>query len=257
MLAAVRDLSFIELVAETLRAALDDVAAAAPDWLRGIARPVWFERYGRRVEEYRLPKGREEREAFALLVGADGFALLDALDAPDAPPEAREPPMVGTLRHVWRVHYAREDDGRLRWRAVAELPPVADRVQSPYDPEAHFSLKREFGWTGYKVHVTETCDDDTANLATDVQTCPAMQPDMTSTAGIHERLAAKGLLPGEHFVDTRKSTGFRRATWMRGCWPAVGATTASRLKDPSGASRAASGTATSCGTSPSTGTVSG
>src|SRR5215207_8237968 len=41
VLAAVRDLSFLELVAETLRAALDDLAAVAPDWLRGVAKPVW------------------------------------------------------------------------------------------------------------------------------------------------------------------------------------------------------------------------
>src|SRR5215218_751901 len=65
VLAAVRDLSVLERVAETLRAALDDVAAVAPDWLRGVAKPVWFERYGRRVEDYRLPKSREEREALA------------------------------------------------------------------------------------------------------------------------------------------------------------------------------------------------
>jgi transposase len=52
------------------------------------------------------------------------------------------------------------------------------------------------------VHVTETCDDDTANVITDVETCPAMQPDMASTAGIHQRLAGKGLPPGEHFVDS-------------------------------------------------------
>ena len=51
VLAAVRDLSFLELVAETLRAALDDLAAVAPDWLRPVVKPVWFERYGRRVEE--------------------------------------------------------------------------------------------------------------------------------------------------------------------------------------------------------------
>src|SRR3954466_7648685 len=114
---------------------------------------------------------------------------------------ARELPMVRTLRDVWRVHYARGDDGRLRWRSVAELPPVAERVQSPYDPEAHFSLKRQFGWTGYKVHVTEACDDDAVHLITHVMSRPAMRPDMTSTAEIHERLAAKGLLPSEPFVD--------------------------------------------------------
>jgi transposase len=166
-----------------------------------VAKPVWFERYGRRVEEDRLPKSREEREALALVVGADGFVLLDALDAPDAPAATRELPMVRTLRDVWRVHYAR-DDGRPRWRGVAELPPVAERVQSPYDPEAHFSLKRQFGWTGSKVHVTEACDDDAAHLITPVMSRPAMRPDMASTAEIHERLAAKGLLPSEHFVDS-------------------------------------------------------
>ena len=201
VLAAVHNLHLLELVAGTLRAALDDLAAVVPDWLRGVAQPAWFERYGRRVEEYRLPKGQDKREALALEIGADGFVLLDALDGPTAPAAAREVPMVGTLRDVWRVYYAR-DDGQMRWRGVAELPPVAERMQSPHDPEAHFSMKRQLGWTGYKVHVTEACDDDAAHLITHVKTCPSMQPDMTSTAEIHERLAAKGLLPAEHFVDS-------------------------------------------------------
>jgi transposase len=202
VLAAVHDLHLLELVTETLRAALDDLAAVVPNWLRGVAQPVWFERYGRRVEDYRLPKRQEERQAFALAVGADGFLLLDALDAPGAPAAAREVPMVQTLRDVWRVHYARKGEGPPRWRAGTELPPVGERLQSPYDPEAHYSTKRRVEWSGYKVHVTETCDADAAHLVTHVMTCPAMQQDMTSTAEIHERLAAKGLLPSEHFVDS-------------------------------------------------------
>ncbi len=202
VLAAVHDLHLLELVGETLRATLDDLAAIVPDWLRAVAPPAWFERYARRIEEYRLPRGREAREALALEIGADGFFLLAALDAPATPAEACAVPMVRTLREVWRVHYARGDDGQLRWRKVEELPPVAERMQSPHDPEAHFSMKRQLAWVGYKVHVTESCDDDAAHLITHVTTCPAMQPDMTSTAGIHEGLAAKGLLPAEHFVDS-------------------------------------------------------
>ena len=202
VLAAVHDLHLLELVAETLRAALDDLAAAVPDWLREVAQPAWFERYGRRVEEYRLPRGREAREALALEIGADGFLLLDALNAPGAPAEARPVPMARTLREVWRVHYAREDGGRPRWRSIAELPPVAERMQSPHDPEAHSSMKRQMAWVGYKVHVTEACDDDAAHLVTHVETCPSMRPDMASTAEIHARLAGKGLLPSEHFVDS-------------------------------------------------------
>jgi transposase len=201
ILAAVHDLHLLELVAETLRATLDDLAAVVPDWLRKVAHPVWFKRYGRRIEDYRLPKPRNEREALALEIGRDGFTLLDALAAPDAPVAARQQPMVGTLRDVWRIHYAREGDGPPRWRAGAELPPVGERLQSPYDPEAHYSTKRQMEWSGYKVHVTETCDAHAAHLITHVMTCPAMPPDMASTAEIHQCLADKGLLPAEHFVD--------------------------------------------------------
>src|SRR5205814_9880287 len=48
VLGALRVLSRLEQVAETLRAALDAVAAEAPDWLRTVAQPERFERYGRR-----------------------------------------------------------------------------------------------------------------------------------------------------------------------------------------------------------------
>lgn len=100
VLAAVHDLHLLELVAETLRATLDDLAAVVPEWLRGLAPPAWFERYARRVEDYRLPTSKEKREAFALEVGGDGFRLLDALDAPGAPAAGRDVRMVQTLRDV-------------------------------------------------------------------------------------------------------------------------------------------------------------
>ena len=47
MLAAVRVLNRLDRVGETLRAALNQVATVAPDWLRGVAPPAWHERYGR------------------------------------------------------------------------------------------------------------------------------------------------------------------------------------------------------------------
>jgi transposase len=200
VLGAVRDLHLLELVGETLRATLDDLAAVVPEWLRSIAQPVWFERYAHRIEDCRLPKSQAKREALALEIGADGYRLLDELDAPEAPAAARAVPMVARLRHVWQVHFAREN-GQPRWRAGKELPPVGERLQSPYDPEMHYSTKRGHEWSGYKVHVTEACDDDSAHVITHVRTDLAMQFDMSSTAEIHTRLAAKGLLPAEHFVD--------------------------------------------------------
>ena len=47
MLAAVHDLHLLEMAGETLRAALDDLAAVVPDWLRGGAPLAWFGRYAR------------------------------------------------------------------------------------------------------------------------------------------------------------------------------------------------------------------
>lgn len=55
MLAAIRNLNRLEGVGETLRAALNDLATVAPDWLRSWVPEEWFERYGRAIEEYRLP----------------------------------------------------------------------------------------------------------------------------------------------------------------------------------------------------------
>src|SRR5437868_6960022 len=60
VLAAIRVLNRLELVAETLRAALNAVATVAPDWLQAITPLAWYERYSRRSEESRLPKATAE-----------------------------------------------------------------------------------------------------------------------------------------------------------------------------------------------------
>lgn len=201
VLAAVRDLHLCELVGETMRAALNDLAVVAPDWLQSIVAPEWYKRYGHRVEDYRLPHGVPNLERYAVEVGEDGFALLDALEAQGAPQGAREVPMVATLRKMWSLHFIRQN-GRVVWRAPKTLPPVGERLQSPYDPEMHYSTKRNLEWSGYKVHFTESCDQDTVHLITHVHTTPAMAYDGSSTAVIHQKLADKGLAPAEHDVDS-------------------------------------------------------
>ena len=150
----------------------------------------------RRLDDDRLPRSQAKREALALEIGADGFQRLDAWAAPAAPAAARTAARVWTLRQVWQIPYKR-NNGRRRWRTVAELPPSGARLPSPDDPEMHPSLKRQVGGSGPKVPVTETCDEDAAHLVTQVATGPARPPDMAATAGSHERLAAKGLRPAE------------------------------------------------------------
>ena len=51
VLAAVRALTRLECVGETLRHALHVLAEVAPEWLRAWAQPEWVERYAHRVEE--------------------------------------------------------------------------------------------------------------------------------------------------------------------------------------------------------------
>src|SRR3954454_7212779 len=81
VLASVRVLNRLELLAESLHAALNELAAEAPEWLREVAPAPWYERYPRRIEDSRLPRKAEEREAYARTVGEDGFHLLDRLGA--------------------------------------------------------------------------------------------------------------------------------------------------------------------------------
>ena len=100
-----RSLSNLECVGETLRAALDDVAILAPDWLVKQISPDWFERYSYQVENYRLPRAESQRTALARQIGADGLYLLQALDRTDAPAGLREQGSVQQLRQVWEQYY--------------------------------------------------------------------------------------------------------------------------------------------------------
>jgi transposase len=87
--AAIRVLNRLELVGETVRATLNDLATVAPDWLRSVAPQAWYERYDRRIEDDRLPQSEAKRQAYAQTVGEDGFLLLDRLAQNKNSPKAR------------------------------------------------------------------------------------------------------------------------------------------------------------------------
>jgi transposase len=93
------------------------------------------------------------------------------------------------------------EDEHLRWRETEDLPSATLFINSPYDPEARLGKKRSTLWTGYKVHLTETCEETLPHLITHVATTPAPKTDEAMTEGIEEELAQADLLPGEHFVD--------------------------------------------------------
>jgi transposase len=200
VLVAIRVLNRLELVGETLRHALNSLAVVAPDWLRTQAPPAWFERYGRRLENYHLPQTAAAREALAATIGTDGRQLLQAVEAVTDQPWLRDLPAVQTLRQVWAAQYT-DPPGPLRWRAVQERLPAAVLIASPYDVEARYCTKRGIAWVGYKVHLTETCEEDQPHLITGVMTTPATTPDCVMGPAIQQDLAQRDLLPGTHLLD--------------------------------------------------------
>ena len=118
---AVRDLNRLELAGESVRACLEALAAAAPDWLASVIEvSEWSTRYGARVDSWRLPSSAAKRERLAGLYGSDALALLRAIHAAPAPDWLRELPAVQVLS------------------ALSDLPPrlttAASRANAGPDP---------------------------------------------------------------------------------------------------------------------------
>jgi len=217
VLGRIRDLNRLELAGETVRAALEALAAAAPGWLAGVIDASWQQVYGQRIDGLRLPASEAKRRELAAQYGRDGYRLLDAVRAPGAPGWLGELPAVQALRQIWVQQYYRVIDERgekVMRREASEhgLPPGRSRIVSPYDTAARYGEKRGSGWKGYKVHLSETCSQAAdggpqarrpalPNLVTHVATTPAPVTDVEMTGPIHDGLAAAGLAPGEHAVD--------------------------------------------------------
>ena len=205
ILAAIRQLNRVEIVGETMRRALNELAEVVPDWVKVIAQPEWFERYGRRFEQMRLPKERAEREVLLETIGTDGVYLLEAVRTSAQAETLRQLESVDFLRRMWLQQYRTEvkEDGRsqLHLRLDDNQPPGAQRLHSPYDADARFSAKRELEWVGYKTHLTESCESDEVHVITHVTTTLATQADLAALDTVHESLAEKELLPNERLLD--------------------------------------------------------
>lgn len=208
VLGCVRRLNRVETCGESLRAALEEIAAISPGFVVPLLKEGWDQRYGRKVETSRL-LGRKNGSARALVeqIGTDGQELLDAIDADPTAAWMNDLPRVRCLRAVWDQQFERTRSGRLRYKDAEELPPAAARIHSPYDPQARYSAKGrpdqepDTEWVGTKCHLSESCDEDLPNLITDVHTTAATDPDLTATTDIQDKLVSRGLAPGEHLMD--------------------------------------------------------
>lgn len=197
VLTRVRKLNRLELVVETLRLALRALLGADLEWTRATVPPTWEERYGDRCVAERLSES--ERVVLQDETGQDGQWLLDRLAASTTPPVLSQLPEVQTLRTVWEQQYEICEK-----RVVFREPGPYDgetRIQSPHDPEARYSKKRDYEWIGDKLQVTETDDEGLPHLITDIALTSSVESDQQALGEIQSRQVERDVLPGERFVD--------------------------------------------------------
>jgi transposase len=228
VLANARELHAFELITESVRAALEALAASCPGWLTSrICVSDWERRYGLRTASWSSPrpKSRTKRDELAVARAADGYALVSACYEDSAPPWARDIPAVQVLRTVLVQNFTvtTDDQGRevtIRREHGQEtgVPPAHLRIESPYDPGARRGAKDDFTWLGYKLHITETCDGPPAcgcpgdgarcphdvrpNLITHAATTDATVADVTMTLPIARDLHEKNRAPARQYEDS-------------------------------------------------------
>jgi transposase len=225
VIAAVRALHTTELAGESVRAALEALAAACPDWLAArLCLPDWERRYGTRVSTWqRRAPGKAERDRLAVQYARDGYALVAACYEETAPPWLRQVPAVQVLRTVLIQSFTRTVSGGGR-EVISRrepggdgIPPAHIKISSPYDADARWGAKKDLHWLGYKLHISETCDDPPAcgcppqgrcghdvrpNLVTGVMTTRATVCDIEMTIPVSAALAGRDLAPGRLYLDT-------------------------------------------------------
>jgi hypothetical protein len=124
----------------------------------------------------------------------------------EAPAKLRQLLQVAILRTAWNRHYVQNESPAggspsVRFKTNQEVSQVEEKVESTYDPEARYRSKSGMHWTGYMVHISETCDENSVHLITHVHTTPADVHEAMCTESIHKALADKGVPPLEHLVD--------------------------------------------------------
>lgn len=171
-----------------------------PEWLRPKIQAEWGKRYSQKIETSRLSQNKQS--ALKQQIGKDGMLLLQMVYSATSPEGIKCLQSIETLRAVWVQHYYQEQE-KVVWRIKKEhgIPPSSKIIASPYESDARYATKGTKSWTGYKVHLTETCEDETPNLITHVETTIAPKIDLEVTEKIQEDLCSKNRKPDQHICD--------------------------------------------------------
>jgi len=177
VLGLISRMSTLELMRETLRLALEELA---PREARSV--PGWeslWERYVESTVDWRT-QDKEKLLAKLQHAGEDAFRLLDWLDEQDDC--VKEGDQAKLLRRV--LHEQFEFDGE-------DLRPRKEKltgtVCNPHDPEVQHASKdldKKKTWQGYKAQVAETVGDDPEPKQKNHEPTDQFLTDLTTTEAI-------------------------------------------------------------------------
>lgn len=200
VLGLVARLSLLELLRETTRLALKELAATEGLQLPPFWATLW-ERYVENKLDYRLEEATLKDKQ--LQAGRD-MSLLLAWAQPQAAALAGQ--QMRLLARVLEENF-QTVEGQLQ-----PHPQPAGAVKNPHDPEATWSTKgkdHKKDWVGYKVQVAETVPEQpaqpgepTAAFLTAIETQPAIGSEAAGLAQVEQAEQESGLEPAdERYVD--------------------------------------------------------
>jgi hypothetical protein len=89
--------------------------------------------------------------------------------------EEKENRYYPILKRVFDDHFSVGEDGKTELRPKEDVG--SDSLQSPFDTDCAYRNKDGSKVKGYSVNITETCDEGSLNLITDIQVAKANKPD--------------------------------------------------------------------------------
>lgn len=200
VIGAVRELTRIELLHETLRMFCLDAGAFRFTMADSIT--SLYQHYTDPPSAFRK-SAEEKKETIkqacyamqTLITWTESSPLLQSLFA--------EPSFV-TLKTVFAQNFT---------VTSPDLPPELiaiatgkGHICNPHDPEAEYANKGKKGWLGYKVQVAETVTEGGANFITHIELEPATSFDGDCVQDVVSDLAVIGLAPSELYGDTHYNT---------------------------------------------------
>jgi transposase len=204
VLAKVCHLSRLENLSEGLRLALRAIEKADAVFYQVKLPAPYREQWDTRLNDYRMTD--EERKQALERAGQDIRWLLEFLKTNRA--SFLSLPELEVLQTLFQQNFTIHAQAVQQLLLRKQCANGKEKIQTPHDPEAHYSTKRGKSWTGYKMHVTETANDKgEVNFITDVVTTNACDRDNETLPQIQENIEKRNLNPDQQFTDKAYITG--------------------------------------------------